>query len=234
MEPNKLREELKTLVEQGNVKFVFRMNDGSEKKLRLFISTYGLLCYYRYGKRKRGYPVENSFLKNVQSYRVPQKRKKDRRTMTPLEQYMYDLTEWKRYILKHHISGIWDKLKNKAESISVESLVALKLMCSDSSHTLNDVLQVARQLGLPEFEKKTRTLKQLHCTYEEEIKNAIDKREDFDYSWAIPNSPSSVDIVGRKCGNDYKVWVIVDDKQYYLLDYNHMLIINDENDEFKE
>jgi hypothetical protein len=224
--------EVKDLVKNnGETKIKFIFQNGTSKTLRLFYSREGNLCYFPKRHRTTGYVLIDEYFYFVKGYEVISD-KKDQKF--PIDKYIDELTRWSKYVLKHHIPGIWEDLAKKAESVTVPKLVEYKMLYANEVNSEYDAWKKAGEFGLPMIERfKTITLKSAGCPeeYLEMIRKDIDTRKNFYYSWV---KGYDVSVEGRQDEDTFRMWLSLEYRHtgnghyYLLLDYEHAIFAEDD------
>ena len=159
--------------------------------------------------------------------------------LSPIDEYIHDLLRWKKYVLRYHIDGIWDELFEQAKNVTAAKLVEFKLKYADEVKRYYEAQEKAIEMGLPAvastlLDEISITVNKLQCPKKctEEIKKAVNKKEDF-FMECDCNLYEDMIIIfrGKRLGNEYYAWILIQEPidrdvydLYYLLDGSHAVL----------
>jgi hypothetical protein len=153
--------------------------------------------------------------------------------LSPIDEYIHDLLRWRKYVLRYHVNGIWDKLFEQAKNVTTAKLVEFKLKYADEVKRYHEAREKAIEMGLPavactSLDEISITVNKLRCPKKctEEIRKAVNKKEDFSMECDCNLYKDKIIIFrGKRIDNEYYAWILIREPidrnvydLYYLLD----------------
>jgi len=153
--------------------------------------------------------------------------------LSSIDDYIRDLLRWRKYVLRYHIDGIWNELFEQAKNITTVKLVEFKLKYADEVKRYYEAREKAIEMGLPavactSLDEMSITVNKLQCSKKctEEIRKAVNKREDFSMECDCNLYKDKIVIFrGKRLGDEYYAWILIQEPidrdvydLYYLLD----------------